>query len=314
MKKDFVIMTDAGCDLSKADREKYGIEVPPKSTIVWPDGTEKVADIDWENITPDEYYKLMSNKKNNFSTSIPSPMTIDERLTTYAKQGKDILIFTISSNMSGGYSAFTVVANSVKKEIPGVQIHVCDTRRYGPAIDLLAVLASLYRKAGHTFEETVEYVEQEKLKIHQCGVLDDLYFLARKGRISKTAAVMGSMIGIKPMGDLNNETGMTQVIYKAHGYQKFYKIFPKYVERTLGSSEGKVYVIGHSYRKEQAKQIEKMVREINNPEHLIMVELSQCTGANVGPGLAALFYLGDERVSPNCEQEAKIYSEITNSK
>ena len=95
MKKNFVIMTDAGGDYTSDIREKYGLEIQPKSTIVWPDGTERVAEIDWKEITPEKYYELMANKKNNFASSIPAPGTIKERLTEYAKNGQDVIVLTI---------------------------------------------------------------------------------------------------------------------------------------------------------------------------------------------------------------------------
>ena len=125
--KKFVIMTDAGGDYTSDVREKYDLEVQPKSTIVWPDGTERVADIDWKEIDPEAYYKLMSNKNNNFQSSIPSPGTIRERLEEYAKKGQNVIVLTISSFMSGGFSAFSVAGRELENEYPGFKVAVIDT-------------------------------------------------------------------------------------------------------------------------------------------------------------------------------------------
>lgn len=310
MAKKFVIFTDAGGDYLQEQREKYGLEMEPKSTIVWPDGSEKETDIDWKNIQPNDFYQLLTNKKNNFGSSVPAPGTVKERLEEYAKQGVDVLCITISSTMSGGYSLYSTVAAEVMEENKGFRVAVIDSLRYGPAISLLAIEASLYREKGHTFEETVDYLNEIKLHVHQCGVLDDLFFLARKGRISAGKAFMGNLIGVKPMADLCNETGLSQVIGKARGYQMFYKVFPKYVKSTIGSTKDKVFVVSYSLREPQAKEIEKMIRENFNPEHLIVLPLGQSSGVNVGPGLAAAFYIGDDRVSPNCEKEKAVLEEL----
>ena len=308
--ENFAIMTDAGGDFTRETIQKYGIEETPLSKVVWPDGSEREVDLYYDSIKPSEYFTLMTNKKNNFSSSIPSVGTIKERLTDLAKAGRNVIVFTISSMMSGGYSAFSVAARDVMEKYPGIKIKVIDSLRYSAALTLLAVKASLLRSEGKSFDEAVEYLEEYKLRIHESGFLDDLFFLARKGRIKKGLAFMGNMIGVKPMADLCNETGLSQVLVKARGYKQVMKIFPQYIERTIGNPEGKVFVITYSARLPQALEMKKIIEEKYNPEHLIFVPMGQSTGANVGPGLAAAFYAGDERVSENCAKEQAILEEL----
>ena len=311
MKENFAIMTDAGGDFTREIIAKYGIEETPLSTVVWPDGSEKPADIYWDTMKPDEYFALMNNKKNNFASSIPSPQTMIDRLSALAEKGRNVVIFTISSAMSGGFSAFTVAANEVMEKYPKVKIVVIDSLRYSAALTLLAVEASLCRdERNMSFDEAVEYLQEFRLRIHECGFLDDLFFLARKGRIKKSLAFMGNMIGVKPMADLCNETGLSQVLGKARGYKQVMKIFPKYIERTIGNPNDKVFVITYSAREPQALQMKQIVEETFKPKHLIFVPMGQSTGANVGPGLAAAFYAGDERVSENCAKEQAILEDL----
>ena len=308
--ENFAIMTDAGGDFTREIIKKYGIEETPMSTVVWPDNSERPTDLYWDTMKPDEYFALMSNKNNDFKSSIPSPQTMVDRLTALAEAGRNVVVFTISSTMSGGFSAFTVAANEVMEKYPNIKIKVIDSLRYSAAITLLAVEASICRSNGMSFDESVEYLEHFRLRIHQCGFLDDLFFLARKGRIKKSLAFMGNMIGVKPMADLCNETGQSQVLGKARGYKQVMKVFPKYIQRTIGDYRGKVFVITYSAREKQALEMKKIVEETFNPEHLIFVPMGQSTGANVGPGLAAAFYAGDEKVSKNCVKEKAILEEL----
>ena len=310
MKENFAILTDAGGDFTREIIEKYGIEETPISTVVWPDGSNRDTDIYWDTMTPNEYFTLMTNKKNNFSSSIPSPQTINDRLTALAKEGRNVIVITISSTMSGGYSAFTVGAREVMEQYPEVKIKVIDSLRYSGAIDLIAVEASLCREKGMDFDSTVKYLQDFRLRIHQCGFIDDLFFLARKGRIAKGKAFMGNMIGIKPLGDLCNETGQTQIIGKARGYKTVMKLFPEYIKRTIGDPTNKSFVVTYSLREPQALEMKKMIEETFHPQNLIFVPVGQSTGCNVGPGLAAAFYAGDEPVSPMCEKEAVILNEL----
>ena len=308
--KNFAIMTDAGGDFTREIIQKYGIEETPLSKVVWPDGSEKPADLYWETMNPNDYFALMQNKKNNFSSSIPSPQTMLDRLTALAEAKRNVIVITISSTMSGGFSAFTIAAKEVMEKYPKIKIKIIDSLRYSGAINLIAIEASLCRAKGMKFDEAVEYLEQFKLRIHECGFLDDLFFLARKGRIKKSLAFMGNMIGVKPMADLCNETGLSQVLGKARGYKQVMKIFPKYIQRTIGDYRNKVFVITYSAREPQALEMKKIVEETFNPEHLIFVPMGQSTGANVGPGLAAAFYAGDEPVSPNCVKEQAILEDL----
>ncbi len=310
MKENFAILTDAGGDFTREIIEKYGIEETPISTVVWPDGSNRETDIYWEKMTPNEYFTLMTNKKNNFSSSIPSPQTINDRLTALAKEGRNVIVITISSTMSGGYSAFTVGAREVMEQYPEVKIKVIDSLRYSGAIDLIALEASLCREKGMDFDSTVKYLQDFRLRIHQCGFIDDLFFLARKGRIAKGKAFMGNMIGIKPLGDLCNETGQTQIIGKARGYKTVMKLFPEYIKRTIGDPTNKSFVVTYSLREPQGLEMKKMIEETFHPQNLIFVPVGQSTGCNVGPGLAAAFYAGDEPVSPMCEKEAVILNEL----
>ena len=308
--ENFAIMTDAGGDFTREVIQKYGIEETPLSKVVWPDNSERPADLYWETMKPDEYFALMNNKNNNFRSSVPSPQTMNDRLSELAKAGRNIIVITISSTMSGGYSAFTVAAREVMEKYPNIKIRVVDSLRYSGAIALMAVEASLCRKEGMSFDETVEYLEGFKLRVHECGFLGDLFFLARKGRIKKSLAFMGNMIGVKPMADLCNETGLSMVLGKARGYKQVMKIFPKYIQRTIGDYRKKVFVITYSAREPQALQMKQIIEETFKPEHLIFVPMGQSTGANVGPGLAAAFYAGDERVSENCVKEKAILEEL----
>ena len=312
--ENFAIMTDAGGDFTREAIQKYGIEETPTSTVVWPDGSEKPTDLYYDTIKPSEYFSLMTNKKNNFSSSIPSVGTIKNRLTALAEAGRNVIVFTISSKMSGGYSAFTVNAKEVIEKYPKIKIVVIDSLRYSGAITLLAVQASIYRSQGLSFDEAVAKLQQYRLCIHQAGFLDDLFFLARKGRLSKGLAFMGNLIGIKPLAELCNETGLSQPIGKAKGYKQVLKIFPQYIEKTIGDAKDKPFVVTYSLREPQALEMKKIIEEKYHPEHLIFVPVGQSTGCNVGPGLAAAFYAGDEPVSENCAKERAIMEELLGKK
>ncbi|HPS18849.1 MAG TPA: DegV family protein, partial [Bacilli bacterium] len=199
--KPFSIIADSSLDLTKGDRDKYGIEYPILGSIVYPDKTSYDADVEWKRISPSEFYKQLSNKKNNFKTSLPNPFTIASRVEEEFKQGRDIIAITLSSGMSGTYHAFINAKEELREKYPDRKMLIVDSQRYSIAVGLLAVYASKLRREGKTVDQTFEWLQEQKMSLHQIGILDDLFFLYRSGRINRMAAVAGSMIGIKPMAD-----------------------------------------------------------------------------------------------------------------
>lgn len=308
-KEKFVIVADSSLDLTKADREKFGIEFPILGGVVYPDKTSKKADVDWENIDPHTFYKMLSNKNNAFTTSYPNEYEITTVVEKYFQAGQDVLAVTLSGGMSGTYNCFVSSAESLKAKYPERKMLIVDSQRYSLAVGLLAVYGSKLRSEGKTIEQTFDWLETEKMGLHQMGILDDLFFLYRSGRIKKIAAVAGSMIGIKPMADFSNETGRPEVLGKGRGYHKAYKLIEEYVDATIGDPTGKIFAIVNSGRPEQGEHIRKMIEEKYHPETILVNTMGESCAVNTGPGLAAVFYLGN-RISPNCVEERTLFTEL----
>ncbi|MCB9498029.1 MAG: DegV family protein [Erysipelotrichaceae bacterium] len=307
--KKFVILSDSALDLTKKDREKYDIEFPLLGTVVYPDGSVRDADVDWVNIKPEEFYRLLSNKKNTFKTSFPNPYIVALAVEKYFQQGLDVLAVTLSGGMSGAYHAFISAAEELKEKYPDRKLLVVDSQRYSIAVGLLAVYASQLRAEGKTIDETYQWLQKEKMGLHQMGILDDLFFLYRSGRIKKIAAVAGSMIGIKPMADFSNETGRPCVLGKGRGYQKSYKLIEQYVDATIGDPQGKIFAVVNSNRPEQAERIKKIIEEKYHPAIILTNSMGEICSVNAGPGLAAVFYLG-KPISKDCVEEQKLFQEL----
>ena len=292
MKENFAILTDAGGDFTREIIAKYGIEETPISTVVWPDGSERPTDLYWDTMTPNEYFTLMTNKKNNFGSSIPSPKTISDRLLDLAEEGRNVIVITISSKMSGGYSAFTVAAKEIMELHPHIKITVIDSLRYSGAIDLIAVEASLCREKGMSYEETVEYLQEFRLRIHQCGFIDDLFFLARKGRIAKGKAFMGNMIGLKPILEFDDK-GSNIAVNKAIGRRKAYAKMAEMIKEHIEDPENQVIYLMHAdCKKEDINAFKEAVLKEVKVKDIIIEPLGPIISASSGPGTIIINYRG----------------------
>jgi len=307
----FEIIVDASCDLTKELRDRFGIaEKYVKGLITYPDGSEMIADLDWENTTPEEYFGLMVNKKALVKTAMVSREATEEVLEYYAKQGKNMLCITLSGGLSGTYGNAVKAAENILEKYPEVSIKCVDSRRYSTAEGLLAIYASQLRSQGKTLDETFEELEKNKARVHQIGMLDDLYFCNRMGRVSGAAAVMGTFIGIKPMADFGSENGMSTVVGKVRGYKAGFEAIVNYMEKTIIEPEKQIVFVCHSVREQQAKTVRDMIIERIHPAEVIIATVGQSCGATVGPGCIAAHYFGTP-VSPDNVEEKAIFAEVT---
>ncbi len=305
----YVILTDSCMDLSKEQRKEYGIENPVPGTVLYPDGSDHDADYDWETISFEEFYKRL-DKKENFKSGLPNQFRISQRVEEYFKNGQDVLAVTLSSGMSGTYNAFIQAKNELEKQYPNRHLYVVDSKRYSAGISILAVLASENRAKGMSIEDNFNFLEERKLCLHQVGVLDNLFFLQRSGRISKAKAFFGTMAGVKPMADFSNETGMPCVLGNARGYKASYKVAEEFLKEYLTKDEKTTIICAHSIREEQCDEFVKIAHKVAPKATVLKCRLGQSNGVNVGPGLAVLFFLADKPVSRDCEEERKFLTSV----
>lgn len=310
----YVILTDNCVDMTPAQRKEYGIEYPIPGFVTFPNGESKPADIDWEQMTFEDFFHSME-KKVVYKSSMPNPYQVSERVEEYFKQGLDVLAITLSSGMSGTFNSFLSAKKELEEKYPERKLLAIDSKRYSGGIALLSIYASKNREAGMSVEDNYDWLMEKKMGLHQMGVLDDLHFLARSGRISKFKAVMGTMVGVKPMADFENEKGYPVVLGNSRGYKSAWKNIIAYIRATIGDPKDKIFVISQSIRESQAEELKKVIEEAFKDDNVtvVMNRVGQSDGVNIGPGLVAAFYLGNP-TSVGCEKEREILAGILASK
>ena len=285
-----VIIADAACDFKKDLREQFNVVDYVHGVITRPDGTQFLADSDWENITPDEYFSSMSKGKILYKTAYPTMAETLDVFEKHLKNGEDIIAITIGTAFSGTYNLFTVVKGQLEEKYPNNKIVIIDSTRYSGALGLLYIKADELIKAGKDIDTIEQELNVIKTTIHQMGPLDDLYFLNKSGRISKPIAVMGTLVGIRPLADFMTN-GFAQVLGKTKGENHALEISAEYVKEMIRDKS--VVVIADSNRPKEADYYESVIKSYVNPDKIIRTSIGQFSGANIGPGLVACFFVGD---------------------
>jgi len=254
----------------------------------------------------------MKDKKTFISTAQPNPEEIRDYYESFLKQGKDILAICLSSKISGTFNGFSFVAYEVLRYYPERKIIIVDSLKYSSAIGLLCIYASINRANGLTIEENAAWLEVKKYHLHQMGVLDDLFFCSRMGRVSGVTAIGGTLIGIKPLADFDR-TGLSHKIGACRGMKKTFSVIKEYISETIIEPENQIIAVVHSLRKNEAEQLKQLIEDNFHPKEVIMTIVGQSCGPGIGPGLFAAFYLGTE-ISENMEKETEIINRLTNKK
>ena len=253
----FVIIPDSGSDMSIKLRERFQIDDILLGVVYFPDGHQEYADIDWERMSPKEYFGSMKGRNVFYKTAYAPMGDAMETFETYFQEGKDVLSMSLSSGISGSYQSTCLVAKELMKKYPDRKVICVDTLRYSGAFSLLVMKAAEKRDEGATIEETAQYINSIKNCVHQMGPLDDLFFCAKTGRINNFQALFGNMVGVLPMADFNSN-GLSDVIIKVKGKRNSSNVTLKYVKDRIIDGENQILFISHSDRENDAQALAEM--------------------------------------------------------
>ena len=297
----FIILADVTCDLSEEVRQFFGVEdyIPGHVTIS--DGRDLITTLDWTNVEREDFYKTLSNKKIQVSSAPASPEEYYLKFKKYVEEGYKVLSISISSKISSTFNVAFKAAERVKNELPEATIYCLDSLRMSGAMGLLVMYAHKMKQDGASFDEIVAWLENNKRRVHQMGPIDDLIFVARRGRISMGKAIMGNFAGVKPMGDCSSD-GYVSVMTKVKGISKALDITVRYTGAMATNIEDQYILISHSNRQAYAEKLAQMVTDTLHPKKVFVSDVFSGCGTNIGPGMVGVYFLGNEITE---EQEAE---------
>lgn len=286
---EYIIMTDSTVDLPKEYLiEELQVPYIPLSYIM--DG---VTYEDMSGLSGKEFFdKIRAGSLP--TTSQVNPEQAKKALEPYVKEEKDILFIGFSSALSGTFNSIRMAAEELMEEYPERKIITVDSLCACLGEGLLVYKAVQLKCAGKSLEEVAKWTEENKLHICHNVAIDDLNHLHRGGRVSKTAAIMGTMIQIKPIIHMN-DNGELQVIGKQRGRKKALQhIVNMAVEQSKGW-ENDIIMITHGDCEEDAQYVAKLVREKMGIENILINCIGSVIGSHTGPGVVAVFCMGEKR-------------------
>lgn len=286
--RDYIITVNSTVDTGKEWLKERNVPVIPlKYTI---DGQEYT---DMYGLSDKEFFQKLREGKMSVTSQI-NPEEAKEMLEQYVKEGKDVLHLAFSSALSGTCNSMKIAAEELQEEYPEAKVIVVDTLCACMGEAMLLYYALKQKEAGKTIEEVVQWVEENKLHVCHNVTVDDLFHLHRGGRVSKTAAVLGTMVKVKPIIHMD-DNGALKVIGKERGRKKsLHKIVDMAVERSEGW-DNEIIMITHGDCLEDAEYVAKLVREKMGVENVFIHNIGTVIGSHTGPGVVATFCMGNKR-------------------
>ena len=270
------IIADSTADLTSA--LKAQVSIVPLSIHF---GEEEF--LDGVTITHEQFYQRLTNSKELPRTSQPSPEAFVHAYEQATADGSDAIVLTVSATLSGTYQSACIAA----EDFPGV--YVVDSGTVAIGTGILAQLALQLVQEGLPTAEVVRRLEQEKGRVDVIAMVDTLEYLHKGGRLSKTAAIAGGLLNIKPI--LTIHDGQITVLGKARGIKQGYSLLNDKLIAFGGADPSCPMLLG--YTGADNSLLERYIQENSDlwPESTPRTIIGSVIGTHAGPGaLAAAFF------------------------
>lgn len=284
----FEIFTDSSCDLPAELLEKHNIHVQQLDVTV--DGCDPVAN---NELDIKEFYNELRSGKCA-KTNAVSMQAFKDSMRPYIENGKDVLYIGFSSGLSATYNNGRLALDELKEEFPERTLIYADTLAASLGQGMIVVYAAELRESGASIEEVRDFVNDNRLNICHQFTVDDLFFLKRGGRVNAATAIVGSMLGIKPILHVDNE-GHLISIDKTRGRKAAIMALFKRMKETADLSKYKHVYISHGDCLDDAQILADIIKDEYGIDEVVINDVGPVIGAHSGPGTLALFYYGTER-------------------
>lgn len=292
IKRPFIISTDTTADLPEEFVKENGLVLHRLHYIV--DGTTYGDDLELE-IT--DFFNRMRNGAT-VSTFATNPDKSKEIFRKQLSEGYDVLHIAFSSGLSSAYNNSEVAAKEVLPEFPGARIEVIDSLAASGGQGLYVWYALQLQKAGKSMDEIISWLKENKLHTCHTFTVDDLAYLHRGGRISKTVKIFGTLLNVKPVLHVDNE-GKLVPVKNVRGRKKALITLVDQMEEHLGNfrpaDQNQMICITHGDCLADAEFVRDEIKKRFGYENFMISYLSPTIGSHAGPGTVALFYMGRER-------------------
>lgn len=276
------IFADSACDLPKSYFETNPVTLIPLRVHI--DETEylDVMTIDSQEV----YAQIRQGKQPKTSQASPEQfLTLFEEL---AQSGEEGLYIAFSSELSGTHNTAVMIRDQVKEEFPNLKLTIIDSKCASLGYGLLVKEAVRIHNLGEPLERIVEIIRFKAKHMEHLFTVEDLDYMARGGRVSKTSAIIGGLLNIKPL--LHVDNGKLVPIEKIRGRKKVLKRIIEIMEERGERLHEQIIAISHSDDEPFALEMKELIEKTFKPKQIEIYVIGSVIGAHTGPGTLSVFF------------------------
>lgn len=276
------IITDSTCDLDIEKLNEMGVEMLPLTVLF---GEESYKDR--TEISPAEFFAKLEVSESLPTTSQINPADFEDVFRKHIENGDEVLGIFLSGNASGTCQSARIAAEAVGSD----KISVVDSKQLTAGMTVLLMECVRLRDEGKSAKEIKTYIDEIKSKVRLVAMFSTLKYLCMGGRISKTAATFGTILGIYPMISIENGEGSVKVAGKVKGKKAAMKFIKDYFEANP-VDETKTFAYAHTNSPEDLEILKETLSDSVKNERVITCNIGCVIGTHAGPGAVAIAYIG----------------------
>ncbi len=284
----FCIITDSASDSTEAMKKEYGLYVMPTPVTI-----EGVDYFDQDTIFPDEFYRIQAEGKD-IKTYHISQYMFEEHFRPFAERGDEVLYICFSTGIAGTFQAANLAYAEIKEEYPEFQMTIIDSHCASIGYGLVAERLLRMQRNGAPKEMLIEAAQFFCEHMEHAVTVQELDYLFKGGRLSRTSFLAGTVLDIKPI-IIVDENGSLKAVEKVRGWKKAQKRILDMVGEKGKNLENQV--VGACYGTDTAsfEFIKEQLRERYHVKDILEAQVGCAIGAHTGPGIVAIVFLNETK-------------------
>lgn len=276
------IIVDSSSDLPQELMDEYDIKLIPQRIHL---GDKEY--FDKITISSDDVYKAMGNGIIP-KTSLPRPIDVLTLFKQYCLKGNDFIYIVLSSKLSGTYQLAMFLLQEVQEQYCGIKMKVIDSKSSSTAAGLIALQAAKLSRSGQAFDIIVEQIYELANHVEHIFMVSDLSWLIRGGRIDRTKGMVGSILNIKPI--LNVEDGAVKLLEKVRGRKKALLAIVDIMEERIRDFPDQTIGISHAGDLDMAYELRDIIINRLGNKDIIINKIGAALVSHLGIGGVGVFF------------------------
>lgn len=281
------IITDSASDIPKWVIEEFDLHVIPTPVVI-----DEKDYFDGKTIFPEEFYDILRSGKDIKTYHINSQMFYDN-FKPYAKNNDEVIYICFSTGIAGTFNAANIAKTELLEQYPDFDLTIIDSKCASLGFGMATYYALLMQRCGAPKQEIIEAIKWHCDHMEHIFTVNTLEYLLKGGRLSKTSAIAGSLLDIKPIIQVN-DAGALESIEKVRGRQKSLKRLIEIVGERGKDLPNQMIGLAHGDDAVTMGFIQEQLSKQYSCKTFMENQVGCAIGAHTGPGIIGIIYLNEE--------------------